>query len=467
MVTITKEYIEQKMQHMQACKKGVRQFEYRQAAFEHALKDRYRQLSQSQTATKDYIADSLNVLHSVLNQPDLVDQTLLVEYISEIIRFVENVGLGFEFGKAFIDRSIDVYRSANYPLVELYLTKARFLRLEKLENQERERAFQAACADARQRHNLESLIKALLQLAEYYTEVSLYENALRTCHECERIIQDKSLEGRGQFYLPRVLTDFGMNYTTMLQYKQARRYFLQAKEVLEGNLALLREAQTSYPGKRTLSTVLHYLGRIAEAQGYFGEAMYYYVESERYQLMCPEELSATAFQHLRFGELLTSTGLVREARDHIRLSQELFNHIQFSSSGSVLVGLAWASISQQEGDYKRARLYLLRAREDARARNFVRGELLCLVKLFWLELHHFQVHHAFSIFYQGMMTWRNGELHRSGGLRLFRKYLTQVLAAPFRHLLRFAHGISGGAIRSTSLTSCTCSIHRASATVND
>ena len=92
---------------------GYRMFPGKARSFEMVLRDYYEKLHASQSPTRDFIEKSFTALSGALNQPGLVDQTLLINYIGEIVRFVENVGLGFEFGREFIDRAIEVYRQAN------------------------------------------------------------------------------------------------------------------------------------------------------------------------------------------------------------------------------------------------------------------------------------------------------------------------------------------------------------------
>ena len=210
-----------------------------------------------------------------------------------------------------------------------------------------------------------------------------------------------------------------------------------------------------------METIHHYLGRIAEGEGYVEEAMRYYIEECRYlQMFAQEPRGRFAFYHLRLGELLISASLVEQARDHLLLSQEIFDAIQFSSSGRLQVSLAWAALYSKEGNYARARDYLLAAREETQNKHFSRGELLCLVKLFWLELGHFHLYHAIVTFIQALGTWRHGELRRSGGTRLFGHYLLQVLSTPFKLLQRTPHTVMGAGTFNASLTTCTCPLHQ-------
>ena len=70
----------------------------------------------------------------------------------------------------------------------------------------------------------------------------------------------------------------------------------------------------------------------------------------RYQhLFVQEPRARCAFYHLRLGELLISASLVEQARDHLMLSQEIFDAIQYSSSGRLQVSLAWSRSQVRKG----------------------------------------------------------------------------------------------------------------------
>src|SRR5713226_8337841 len=114
MFSIEDSAIEQKIQRIGTIKAGCQQNKDRHYAIESVLRDHYEHLHSDQSPTQGYIAQSLNALHVAMNEPELVDQQLLINFISEIVRFVENVGLGFAFSKAFMDRAIAVYRQAGY-----------------------------------------------------------------------------------------------------------------------------------------------------------------------------------------------------------------------------------------------------------------------------------------------------------------------------------------------------------------
>jgi len=307
-------------------------------------------------------------------------------------------------------------------------------------------------------NNAETLLKVLLSCAVYYTEVSHYQKALQVCQECEQLIQRNS---QLQKYQPKLLTFFGMNYTPLFKYQPAKSYLLRAKALLDAERDRWDEAEGDDIWVSTMETIHHYLGRIAEGEGHVEEAMHYYIEEYRYlQMFAQEPRARIAFHHLRLAELLISASLVEQAREHLLLSQEIFDAIQFSSSGRLQVSLAWAALYSKEGNYVRAREYVLDARAEARNKHFPRGELWCLVKLFWLELGHFYLYRAIVTFIQALGTWRHGELRRNEGFRLFGHYLLQVLSIPFKLLKRTPHTVMGAGTLNARLNTCICPLHQ-------
>ena len=455
MVSIDNAALEQKIQSIQTTKADFRQAKDRRNAFERVLRDYYNRLRTSQTPSQADIAQSLHALYGALNTPELVDQQLLVDFISVITRFVENAGVGYAFSKAFMDKAIHVYRQAGFSPIELYEEKANLLRLNQMESVEREQALMEARRYAEASSDAETLLKVLLTCAVYYTEVSHYQKALQACQEGEQLIQRHSYL---QKYQPEVLTLLAMNYTPLFRYQPAKRCLLQAKALLDTE----GRDEDHDIWVNSLETIHHYLGRIAEGEGHVQEAMRYYVEEYRYlQMFAQEPRARLAFYHLRLCELLISSSLLEQARDHLMLSQEIFDAIQFSSSGRLQVSLAWATLYSKEGNYARAREFILDAKEEAHSKHFPRGELWCLVKLFWLEFSHIHLYRAVVTFLQALGTWRHGELGRNEGYRLFGHYLVQVLSTPFKWLRRAPHTVMGAGTINARLDACHCYLHRA------
>lgn len=209
------------------------------------MSDYYERLRISQSLSQEDIAQSLHALYGALNSPELIDQQLLINFISVIIRFVENAGMGFAESKAFMDKAISVYRQAGFSPIELYQEKVGLLRLNELESVEREQALLEAKRYTEASGNPETLLRVLLSCAVYYTEVSQYQKALQACQECEQLIQRHS---HLQKYQPKLLTFFGMNYTPLFKYQLAKSCLLQAKAFWTLNEVGRRKVKTMRSG---------------------------------------------------------------------------------------------------------------------------------------------------------------------------------------------------------------------------
>ena len=341
MVSIDNATIEQKIQNIGATKADFRQAKDRRNAFERVLRDYYNRLHTSQSPTQEDIAQSLRTLYGALNSPELVDQQLLINFISVITRFVENAGVGYAFSKAFMDKAIHVYRHAGFSPVELYQAKADLLRLNQLESAEREQALMEAKHCAEVSGNAETLLKVLLSCAVYYTEVSQYQKALQVCQECEQLIERHSYL---QKYKPKLLTFFGMNYTPLFKYQLAKSYLMQAKAVLDAERDRWDEAENHDIWVSSMETIHHYLGSHPRRRGTPARSDEYMLKGTAIYKCLLTSLAHVWLYHLRLAELLISASLVGQARDHLLLSQEIFDAIEFSSSGRLQVSLAWAAL---------------------------------------------------------------------------------------------------------------------------
>ena len=262
MILIDDAALEQKLQSIQATKADFRRAIDRRNAFERVLRDYYGHMCNSQSLSQEEIAQSLHALSGALNAPELVDQQLLIDFISVIIRFVENAGVGYAFSKAFMDKAIHVYRQAGFSPIELYQEKAGLLRLNELESTEREQALLEAKRYAEESKDAETQLRVLLSCAVYYTEVSQYQKALKACQKSEQLIQHHR---HLQRYQPRLLTFFGMNYTPLFKYQQAKSCLLQAKALLDAYRQ--DEGANDEIWVSSMETIHHYLGRIAEGEG--------------------------------------------------------------------------------------------------------------------------------------------------------------------------------------------------------
>ncbi|GAC1465610.1 MAG: hypothetical protein PVSMB5_07550 [Ktedonobacteraceae bacterium] len=433
-----------------AVRSGFRSRKEKRNVYERVLYEHYAHLRSVDSESQEYIMHSLSVLHEVLKDFDAFDQKLLTNYISEIIRFVRNTGLGIEFGTAFIDRIMAIYRQAGYPLAELYLAKARFIPLEAHEHIEREQIFLEARRYAEDVQDHEGLVRILLTLSEYYTGISQYQQSIYCCQECEQILLKNTHLLK---YYPTILTNLGINYFLLLDSKKTRDYLLRAKELLEKEAPQQHERGDQYFGTRILATALHYLARDAQRRGDLHSTMAYYVQGHLYQQLSSEDLDAIAFYHLRMAELLISASLLDYARDHLYMSQEIANKIVIAGTALAQIPSTWASLYEKEGNYKNARESMHEALKVAKQRNMHRIEQLCLARLFFFELRHFQPLHALCVAFQISKSMRGGELRESRLTFVRALRLVQQFQVPLQVSLGRPH-------KEVPLLTCTCSIHR-------
>ena len=137
--------------------------------------------------------------------------------------------------------------------------------------------------------------------------------------------------------------------------------------------------------------------------------------------------------------------------------QELFSQIQYNGSALVQMDLAWADLYKLQGEFKTAENHIRAAISSAQATRFVRGELLCLVSLFWLQLINLRrIDKAVYTFFRAMT---NAEIRRNEGLRLIFDYLGKVLKIPYMWLRRKRYSLAGTATLNTKVEACVCPMH--------
>jgi tetratricopeptide (TPR) repeat protein len=431
-------------QRILAIQAGFQNKEDRRNALERVVCDHYEHLRSSSSASQEYIARSLNVLNDVLKYPKQIEQKLFTHYIAEILRFVGNVGLGFEFGEAFIDRIMVVYRQCGYSLIELYLAKAKFFPIDAHEHGVREKIFFDAKKYAEEVGDYDGLISILLALTDYYTATGQYKKSINTCKKCENIIKENSvLSG----YQPFILASLGVTYFTMCDPMKARRYLLMAKEMAENANDDDVKAE-KYSINSILEWILHYLGREAERSGDLYSAMVYYVKGHQYQQLVSEDPGGIAFYHLRVAEVLIAASRLDQAREHLQKSQEIIANIVIAGSAHEQVRATWAEFYDKAGEYEKARESIKGSIKEAERRNVLPIELLCLLKLLSLEIRYRRVRRSILAAVQFLKRWR-------GILKILRNiaFARLLFSKQLSHL--FGKKISS----QSSLDKCMCPMH--------
>jgi len=402
------------------------------------LVDRIQQIKGK--SITDIDEDAFSLLHTLdwaLSQPELVDPDLLAAYITELIRLMENAGAGLDFRVA-MDKALNFYETTGQPVVDLYLAKVEYLRLTDTESKQKEDTLRIANVSAQ---SAQDRLKVSLKLIQYYIDTSQYELAIEVSETCQTLIaENEELKA----YLPKVYDLAGITYYYHFNYSTAHEYLLQAVELGQ-----------SLHDTHTTGEALHYLGRIAMDRGDAQQAMEYFISGWQSQ---PENLADSAWYHLRMGNLLVNAGLIQQARDHYQNAQDLFMRIGYDGSALVQVELGWGDTCRADRDYAVAKRHYQQALRFAKDTRFARGELLSLVKLFWLELTNlYRLDRAIVIFLQAMV---NTEVRRNLGLRLVISYLVQVLSLPVRWLTGKPFSVTGVATSfSAPFNTCICPMH--------
>ena len=411
---------------------------YRVEPLQEAIRDRVALVRGKNFS--NLVIDAYSLLHTLdwaLSQPELVNPELLATYITELARLMENAGAGLDFRTA-IDKAIDLYNATGQSTVDLYLAKVEYLRLTDTESSEKEKSLKAATQAAKLP---EDSIKVMLKLIQYYIDSSQYRLAIETCRECEKIISDNT---NLHHYSPKVSDLLGITFYYLFDYEIAKSHLQRACE--------LGDKHDDY---HTIGEALHYLGRVAMDQGDPLQAMKNFIAGWQHQ---PENLADSAWYHLRMGNLLTAANLVKQAGDHFRQAQDTFLRIEYDGSALVQVELGWADIYKAEKKYKIAEQHYFKAIAFAKKTQFTRGELLCLVKLFWLQL--IRLRRLDKALYTFFLAMANKEIRQNIGVKLVLKYLWQVVLIPYRWLTGSSYSVIGVSAKfSTSIDSCLCPIH--------
>lgn len=419
-------------------KQNLHNKKYRVEPLQETIRDRIELVKDNNLST--LVIDAYSLLHTLdwaLSQPELVNPELLAAYVTELARLMENAGAGIEFRMA-VDKAIDLYSAEEKSTVDLYLAKVEYLRLTDTGSQEKEKALRAAAQAAK---SPEDSTKVMLKLAQYYIDSSQYKLAIQTCIECEKLISENT---NLHYYSPKVSDLLGITFYYLFDYETAKSHLHRACEL-----------GYKHNDHHTIGEALHYLGRVAMDQGDPLQAMNNFIAGWQHQ---PDNLADSAWYHLRMGNLLVAVNLIKQASDHFRQAQDVFLRIEYDGSALVQVELGWADIYKAEKEYRLAEQHYFKAIEFAQRTQFTRGGLLCLVKLFWLQLIRLRrLDKALRTFFLAMV---NREIRQNIGAKLVLKYLWQVVLVPYKRLTGSSHSVMGVSAKfSTTIDSCRCPIH--------
>lgn len=294
-----------------------------------------------------------------------------------------------------INQLIVEYKQFKKPISHnLYIAKCRCLNLISVFSSEIGKLLPEMIRSA---SNEQEVIDIYLYLSEYYTTISQYKETELILLECEQL----SLKIGSDYYLAMTWTNLGIHYYSQFNFEEAKKYL----ELIIDKLDILcqeKDAKSVYNLLRRSSTCIHYLGRIALIENDFCRAAQYYCLSQNKLEECKvesniiEPTGATAFYHLRMGELLEACQLYDSAEFHYQKSRTMFNEIM------ALTGMAQAemSLARLSKDFKVQEEQILDAASKSLKIGYVRGEAMALFSLLKLYIKHHKIIAALKIFYK-------------------------------------------------------------------
>jgi tetratricopeptide (TPR) repeat protein len=339
--------------------------------------------------------------------------------------------------------SSDLPKEEKIPFTNLYIAKFSCLQVRNNSNEEAKKCLEKAISLS---SNLDEEIEAYLTLAKYYENVSEYNEMKNYLDKCEKICQAKPIL---ENYLAHVWLLLGHYYFFQFKFRHSRQNLIKARTKLKSILNKAQnETKESELTHRRLSDCLHYMGRIYHEQYELLKAAEYYIEAQRIleenqkKNFLEKEPGATAFYHLRLGQILEMCKIRDSANEHYSKSLEIFNNDGVSKSGLALVKLALANMikdyptSESKSDkptLKKQKDQINEAMTNSLDTGYYRGYLLALLQLFWLYVRNLKFHLALPLVWKALTS---DEFKKSGGVLLLYRYAKKFIFGIF-YKIRF------------------------------
>lgn len=347
--------------------------------------------------------------HSV-RDPARVDSQLLAIFVDEFSRLAANLGEPGGVGvDTALDQAIGAAGGGTESTSRLYIAKARYYRTLINENDKRLAAIISAVSNSTL--GSEEWAEAMLELSGYYSDTSRYREALEVVSDLRRKLN------------PDLLS---LKYECGAKVREAAALFGTFRELsrIERNM---HQAIDKYRQRvdededlvRWVAMAYYYLGRVAEAQRRYTDSLESYIRGLKIRERGPDDYRVMGFFHLRIAELLTVTGNLSGARDHLNYASHLYRTCSNQSSGWLQTCLGYASLAAIEGKYDAAIGTASETRKMARKLGYWRGELLSLSYLLALYIARRNFRQIASTIHAIVLTARNGELGRNSIIRLF------------------------------------------------
>ncbi|HZO69174.1 MAG TPA: hypothetical protein VFB74_29645 [Kribbellaceae bacterium] len=392
--------------------------------------------------TRDDYATYVFTINEIAARPGLLDAATLSGFFTEFGRLAANLGEPANdrrVGEA-LDQAITLQRHSGGDISELYLAKAAYLGSQATESRDRVQAINAAIDSSRP--GSDDWATAVIALAAYQIEVSQYDEAIDTV---DRIRAAMPTDRYRQKFRCACLVYEGMaRFTSFQDIDRARQVLTEAIDY--------RNRANDLVIARWVATAYHFLARIAEVDRQLQTAVDLYLTGKQFQDLCPEDIGANAFIHLRIAEPLIAGGALRLAKDHLDEAYRLVKTGSNISSARLQVQLGYATLVAAEGDVRAAEDVAVKALHRSQEVAFWRGELLCLGYLLVLGVHRRRPDKIASAALRILRTAFIGELRRNGLLKLLAR-IPVILPIAVRRMSRRSRGGTAPASR------CDCPLH--------
>jgi len=396
---------------------------------------------------KDDLKQTLNCCRAVIK---FANNSIKVEQSEAWLKATEQVLLNIDKYRS----SSDLPKKEKIPFTDLYIAKFSCLKVRNNRNEEaKECLIQAIYLSS----SCEEKIKAYLTLAQYYEDISEYNEMKKYLDKSEKLCQTKPIL---ENYLAHVWLLLGHYYFFQFNFRLSMQNLMKARTKLESILKntqnKTKESEWTY---RRLSDCLHYIGRIYHEHYELVKAAEYYIKAQRIleenqkKNLLEKEPRATAFYHLRLGQILEICQIRDGAREHYDESKNIFSYgvsqkdsksdnSKIVSSGSVQVYLALANMikdapTSQSKSYeptlKKQEAQIKKAEEDSLKTGYYRGYLLALLQLFWLYVRNLKFHLALPLVWKALTS---DEFKKSGGVLLLYRYAKKFIFGIF-YKIRF------------------------------
>jgi hypothetical protein len=327
--------------------------------------------------------------------------------------------------------------------VRLHRAKAIYFRTLATESKERLQSLNSALAVAR--YGGPEWASTLIDLSEYYVEVSRYRKAIEAAEKVRAVLSLEAFAGK---YECGTEVSIGVAlFTSFRNLRKAEHCLVRASDQERG-------MDDDRDWVAWMARAYHYRGRIAEMKGDSRFALDLYMRGKQLQQRLPEDTVALGFMHLRIAELLAGQRLVNTAEAHLAVARKLFVDGSNQGSGLIQTDLGYAALCASRGQRREAEYIALRARKRCRSVGFWRGELLSLGYLLVLQLSDRRFGAAIKTCAAALPTLWKGELRRNN-LGYLLVNMPVALSVAVRRM-----AYRGGGETSARVNACPCELHK-------